>query len=57
MTQEKISPIIFSGHHPSGTDFDHFTMRQSWRLIQSGAIDLARHLLSCNDQPAIKIAK
>ena len=25
------------------------------RLIQGGAIDLVRHLLSCNDQPSIKI--
>jgi len=28
-----------------------------WRLIQGGAIDLVRHLLSCNDQPPIKIAE
>jgi len=27
------------------------------RLIQGGAIDLVRHLLSCNDQPSIKIAE
>jgi len=27
------------------------------RLIQGGVIDLVRHLLSCNDQPSIKIAE
>jgi hypothetical protein len=27
------------------------------RLIQGGAIDLVRHLLSCNDQSSIKIAE
>jgi len=27
------------------------------RLIQGGAIDLVRHLLSCNDHPSIKIAE
>jgi len=27
------------------------------RLIQGGPIDLVRHLLSCNDQPSIKIAE
>jgi hypothetical protein len=27
------------------------------RLVQGGAIDLVRHLLSCNDQPSIKIAE
>jgi len=29
----------------------------SMRLIQGGPIDLVRHLLSCNDQPSIKIAE
>jgi len=30
---------------------------ETMRLIQGGTIDLVRHLLSCNDQPSIKIAE
>jgi len=34
-----------------------FDVLHAMRLIQGGTIDLVRHLLSCNDQPSIKIAE
>jgi hypothetical protein len=33
------------------------TYYDTLRLIQGGAIDIVRPLLSCNDQPSIKIAE
>ena len=41
----------------SGYDRDRVVYTSTMRLIQGSAINLARPILSCNDQSSIKIAE
>ena len=43
--------------HPTRVVADQVIRPDPRRLIQDSAIDLVRPILSCNDQPSIKIAE